>query len=125
MWQQFFVSDDYPVNINSDHSAEKSVFQKKLPFGQLGRLICLAGLGRLGWMVNWLPPHREFFIVAASKGHRTLNSSKLGHHRKTRVISYFETRANKIAPLIREVREVRDDRPPFRPRWRPLTLSVF
>ncbi len=66
-------------------------------------------------MVNWLPPHWEFFIVAASEGHRTLNSSKLGHHRKTRVIYYFETRANKTAPLIREVREkseVRDDEPP-------------
>ncbi len=112
-----------PGNLYSSQPPEKFIFHQKLPFGQSGRLICLAGLGRLGWMVNWLPPHREFFIVAASEGHRMLNSSKLGHHRKTRVIYYFETRANKISPLIREVREVRekselrDDRPPPRHCW--------
>jgi hypothetical protein len=34
---------------------------------------------------------------------------------RRRAVSYFETRADKITPLIREVREkseVRDDRPP-------------
>jgi hypothetical protein len=105
-----------------------------LPFGQSGRLICLAGLGRLGWMGRGRPRRLDVVRVADPEGHRTLNSSKLGHHRKTRVIYYFETSANKIIPLIREVREVRevreksevrDGEPPPRPRWRPLTLSAF
>ncbi len=73
-------SYDYPRKSLLSLRGEKPTLQKKLPFNQSGRLICLAGLGRLGRMGSGRPRRRDVVLGAASNGQGVFSSSKSGHY---------------------------------------------